>query len=149
MNKVDIRIVRIFNTYGPRMHPFDGRVVSNFIRQALDNQTTNDFGDGSQTRSFCYRDDLLQAMILMMENDSVLQARSILAIPLNSRFANSPNSSSNSLVALVKSLKENCQSTIQPEDNRISADFKVNTYIGSQDFIKRGIWRKRLPGLND
>ena len=70
MNKVDIRIVRIFNTYGPRMHPFDGRVVSNFIRQALDNQPLTIFGDGSQTRSFCYRDDLLQAMILMMENDS-------------------------------------------------------------------------------
>ena len=70
MNKVDIRIVRIFNTFGPRMHPFDGRVVSNFIRQALDNQPLTIFGDGSQTRSFCYRDDLLQAMILMMENDS-------------------------------------------------------------------------------
>ncbi len=70
MNDVDIRIVRIFNTYGPRMHPFDGRVVSNFIRQALANQPLTLFGDGSQTRSFCYRDDLLTAMIRMMENES-------------------------------------------------------------------------------
>ena len=70
MNNVDIRIVRIFNTYGPRMHPFDGRVVSNFIRQALANEPLTLFGDGSQTRSFCYRDDLLQAMIQMMENET-------------------------------------------------------------------------------
>ena len=70
MNNVDIRIVRIFNTYGPRMHPFDGRVVSNFIRQALANEPLTLFGDGSQTRSFCYRDDLLQAMIQMMENEA-------------------------------------------------------------------------------
>ena len=70
MNKVDIRIVRIFNTYGPRMHPFDGRVVSNFIRQALANEPLTLFGDGSQTRSFCYRDDLLNALVKMMENES-------------------------------------------------------------------------------
>jgi UDP-glucuronate decarboxylase len=66
MNKVDIRIVRIFNTYGPRMHPYDGRVVSNFIRQALLGQDITIFGDGQQTRSFCYRDDLVEAMIRMM-----------------------------------------------------------------------------------
>jgi UDP-glucuronate decarboxylase len=68
-NKVDVRIVRIFNTYGPRMHPFDGRVVSNFIRQALDGEDITIFGDGSQTRSFCYRDDLVNAIIDMMNND--------------------------------------------------------------------------------
>ena len=65
-NKVNIRVVRIFNTYGPRMHPFDGRVVSNFIRQALLGQDISMFGDGTQTRSFCYRDDLIEAMIRMM-----------------------------------------------------------------------------------
>lgn len=72
-NGVDVRIVRIFNTYGPRMHPFDGRVVSNFIRQALRNEPITIFGDGSQTRSFCYRDDLINGMIAMMElnNDFV------------------------------------------------------------------------------
>lgn len=67
MNHVNIRIVRIFNTYGPRMHPFDGRVVSNFIRQALAGEDITVFGDGSQTRSFCYRDDLVEGMIRMME----------------------------------------------------------------------------------
>jgi UDP-glucuronate decarboxylase len=65
-NKVNIRIVRIFNTYGPRMHPFDGRVVSNFIRQALGGQDITIYGDGSQTRSFCYCDDLVEGIIRMM-----------------------------------------------------------------------------------
>jgi UDP-glucuronate decarboxylase len=65
-NKVNIRIVRIFNTYGPRMHPYDGRVVSNFIRQALSGEDITIFGDGRQTRSFCYRDDLIEAMVRMM-----------------------------------------------------------------------------------
>jgi UDP-glucuronate decarboxylase len=67
-NKVDVRIIRIFNTYGPRMHPFDGRVVSNFIRQALANQDITIFGDGRQTRSFCYRDDLIEGMIRLMNH---------------------------------------------------------------------------------
>lgn len=66
MNRVNIRVVRIFNTYGPRMHPYDGRVVSNFIRQALAGEDITIFGDGSQTRSFCYRDDLVEAIIRMM-----------------------------------------------------------------------------------
>jgi len=70
MNRLDIRIVRIFNTYGPRMHPFDGRVVSNFIRQALGGEDITIFGDGSQTRSFCYRDDLINGMVRMMNGPS-------------------------------------------------------------------------------
>ncbi|MDO4584054.1 MAG: SDR family oxidoreductase [Planctomycetia bacterium] len=68
-NGVDIRIVRIFNTYGPRMHPYDGRVVSNFICQALTGKEITLFGDGLQTRSFCYRDDLIEGMIRMMEQE--------------------------------------------------------------------------------
>ncbi len=69
-----IRVVRIFNTYGPRMHPFDGRVVSNFILQALMNKDITIFGDGSQSRSFCYRDDLVEGFIrLMNADDSVYQ----------------------------------------------------------------------------
>jgi UDP-glucuronate decarboxylase len=68
-NNVDVRIVRIFNTYGPRMHPFDGRVVSNFIRQALGGQNITIFGDGSQTRSFCYCLDLIEGMVRMMEQE--------------------------------------------------------------------------------
>ncbi len=65
-NKVNIRIVRIFNTYGPRMHPNDGRVVSNFIVQALANRDITVYGDGTQTRSFCYVDDLVEGLIRMM-----------------------------------------------------------------------------------
>jgi len=70
MHNMPIRIVRIFNTYGPRMHPFDGRVVSNFIRQALAGEPITVFGDGKQTRSFCYRDDLVEGLIKMMQNES-------------------------------------------------------------------------------
>ena len=72
MNRVSIRIVRIFNTYGPRMHPFDGRVVSNFIRQALAGEDITLFGDGSQTRSFCYRDDLVEGMVRLMNSQQDL-----------------------------------------------------------------------------
>ena len=66
-NKVDIRVVRIFNTYGPRMHPNDGRVVSNFIVQALKGENITVYGDGQQTRSFCYVDDLLEGFVRLME----------------------------------------------------------------------------------
>ncbi|MDE7313436.1 MAG: SDR family oxidoreductase [Eubacterium sp.] len=66
-NAVDIRVIRIFNTYGPRMDPADGRVVSNFIVQALKNNDITIYGSGEQTRSFCYVDDLIDGMIRMME----------------------------------------------------------------------------------
>ena len=65
-HKIDIRVVRIFNTYGPRMHPNDGRVVSNFIIQALKNKDITIFGEGAQTRSFCFVDDLIDGLIRMM-----------------------------------------------------------------------------------
>jgi len=71
-NRVDIRIVRIFNTYGPRMAENDGRVVSNFILQALRNEDITVYGDGSQTRSFCYVSDLVEGMIRMMECDGFI-----------------------------------------------------------------------------
>jgi dTDP-glucose 4,6-dehydratase len=64
---LDTRIVRIFNTYGPRMRPHDGRVVSNFIVQALQGESLTLYGDGSQTRSFCYVDDLIQGIVLAFE----------------------------------------------------------------------------------
>ena len=67
-HKLRIKIVRIFNTYGPRMLPNDGRVVSNFIVQALHNQDITVYGDGSQTRSFCFVTDLIDGMIRMMES---------------------------------------------------------------------------------
>jgi UDP-glucuronate decarboxylase len=69
-HNLNIRVVRIFNTYGPRMHPNDGRVVSNFIVQALTNQDITIYGDGTQTRSFCFVDDLIDGMVRMMGNES-------------------------------------------------------------------------------
>lgn len=71
-NKVDIRIIRIFNTYGPRMLENDGRVVSNFIVQALKGENITVYGDGNQTRSFCYVDDLVDGMIKMMNQDGFI-----------------------------------------------------------------------------
>jgi len=68
-NGVDIRVIRIFNTYGPRMCPDDGRVVSNFIVQALKGEDITLYGDGSQTRSFCYVDDLVEGMMRIMEQE--------------------------------------------------------------------------------
>jgi UDP-glucuronate decarboxylase len=68
MHGTSIKVVRIFNTYGPRMHPYDGRVVSNFIRQAVGGEALTIFGDGSQTRSFCYVDDLIEGFRLMMDS---------------------------------------------------------------------------------
>jgi UDP-glucuronate decarboxylase len=65
-HRVRIKVMRIFNTYGPRMHPSDGRVVSNFIVQALNGEDITIYGDGAQTRSFCYVDDLIEAMIRVM-----------------------------------------------------------------------------------
>jgi UDP-glucuronate decarboxylase len=67
-HKLPIKVARIFNTYGPRMHPADGRVVSNFIMQALKNEPITIYGDGSQTRSFCYVDDLVAGLIGLMES---------------------------------------------------------------------------------
>ncbi len=71
-NQVDIRIVRIFNTYGPRMLPNDGRVVSNFIVQALRGEDLTIYGDGTQTRSFCYQSDLIDAMVRMMDQTQTI-----------------------------------------------------------------------------
>jgi UDP-glucuronate decarboxylase len=68
-HKLDIKVVRIFNTYGPRMNPKDGRVVSNFIVQALSGSDITIYGDGQQTRSFCFVDDLIEAFVLMMKSD--------------------------------------------------------------------------------
>ncbi len=69
-HSLEIKVVRLFNTYGPRMHPQDGRVVSNFVMSALTGTPITLYGDGSQTRSFCYVDDLIDGLIAMMESDS-------------------------------------------------------------------------------
>lgn len=69
-HKLDIKVMRIFNTYGPRMHPNDGRVVSNFIVQALKGEDITIYGDGLQTRSFCYVDDLIEGMLRLMDTEA-------------------------------------------------------------------------------
>jgi UDP-glucuronate decarboxylase len=69
-HKLEIKVARLFNTYGPNMHPKDGRVVSNFIMQALQDRPITIYGDGQQTRSFCYVDDMVTALMALMESDS-------------------------------------------------------------------------------
>jgi UDP-glucuronate decarboxylase len=71
-HRLEIKVARIFNTYGPRMHPNDGRVVSNFIVQALQHEPLTIFGDGMQTRSFCYVDDMIGGLVAFMESDGAL-----------------------------------------------------------------------------
>jgi UDP-glucuronate decarboxylase len=71
-HKLNIRVVRIFNTFGPRMHPNDGRVVSNFVLQALRNEPITLYGTGNQTRSFCYVDDLVTGLTAMMDQDKII-----------------------------------------------------------------------------
>lgn len=80
---VDIRVARIFNTYGPRMHPNDGRVVSNFIVQALQGKDITLYGDGLQTRSFCYVDDLIEAFIRFMDIDAAADGNPPYPGPIN------------------------------------------------------------------
>jgi UDP-glucuronate decarboxylase len=71
-HKLDIKVIRIFNTYGPNMHPNDGRVVSNFITQAIENRDITVYGDGSQTRAFCYVSDLVRGMMAMMDSGNFI-----------------------------------------------------------------------------
>ena len=97
-NDVRIKIIRIFNTYGPKMHPNDGRVVSNFIMQALQNKDITIFGNGTQTRSFCYVDDLLDGLVRMMDTDD-----SIIG-PIN--MGNPNEFSMNELASLVIKLTD-------------------------------------------
>ena len=98
---MDIRVVRIFNTFGPQMALNDGRVVSNFILQALKNKPITIYGDGSQTRSFCYVDDLVKALILMMEQHKVIgpinigNPEEITVLQLAEEIINLTNSKSN------------------------------------------------------
>lgn len=85
--KTSIKLARIFNTYGPRMHPNDGRVVSNFIVQALLNQPITIYGEGQQTRSFCYVDDLLEGIVRLMESDGQFTGPVNLGNPVEFKIA--------------------------------------------------------------
>ena len=109
-NKVNIRVIRIFNTYGPRMHPNDGRVVSNFIIQALSNKNITIYGDGSQTRSFCFVDDLVGGLMLMMNGPDEFVG------PVN--MGNPEETSILDLAKAVipRSYSSPCQRMIRPDD---------------------------------
>lgn len=110
-NNVEIKVIRIFNTYGPRMHPNDGRVVSNFIVNALKNQPLEIYGDGSQTRSFCYVDDLIEGIQRVMNSDknftgpvNLGNTQELIISDLADRIITLTNSKSN---IIYKSLPEN------------------------------------------
>ncbi|MEX1112129.1 MAG: UDP-glucuronic acid decarboxylase family protein [Candidatus Andersenbacteria bacterium] len=94
-HNLEVRIIRIFNTYGPRMHPQDGRVISNFITQAISNNPITIYGDGTQTRSFCYVDDLVEGIIRMMDQD-------IHSGPIN--LGNPTERTMNDMAALIKDM---------------------------------------------
>jgi len=98
-HRVQIKIARIFNTFGPRMHPNDGRVVSNFIVQALKCEDITVYGDGSQTRSFCYVDDLVKGLMLMMESDDSVTGPINLGNPVEQTI----RQLSNQIIAMVGS----------------------------------------------
>ena len=92
-HRVKIKVARIFNTYGPRMHPNDGRVVSNFIVQALRNEDITLYGDGSQTRAFCYVDDLIDGLVRLMAAGDAVNGPVNLGNPGETRCANWPTGS--------------------------------------------------------
>ncbi len=98
-HNLDIKVVRIFNTYGPNMHPNDGRVVSNFIMQALQNIDITVYGNGEQTRSFCYIDDLVDGMVKMMESSSGITGPVNLGNPIEYKIIDLANL----IISLTKS----------------------------------------------
>jgi UDP-glucuronate decarboxylase len=111
-HQVKTKIVRIFNTYGPRMHPNDGRVISNFMVQALQNKNITIYGDGSQTRSFCYVDDLVDGLISMMVSDNSVTGPINLGNPSEFTIAEVANM----IVAITKS-KANISYMDIPQDD--------------------------------
>ena len=111
-HQVKTKIVRIFNTYGPRMHPNDGRVVSNFIVQALQGHNITIYGNGSQSRSFCYVDDLVEGLMLMMESDDSVVGPINLGNPVEQTI----KELSNKVVAMVGS-KSKIVLTDMPQDD--------------------------------
>jgi UDP-glucuronate decarboxylase len=113
-NNVEIKVCRIFNTYGPRMHPADGRVVSNFIVQALRGEPITIFGDGSQTRSFCYVDDLIDGFIRMMESPAEVTGPINLGNPREFTI----RELAEQVIALTGSKSSIVQMTLPPDDPR-------------------------------
>ena len=148
MFDVDIRVARIFNTYGPHMHPFDGRVVSNFIRQALAGEDFTIFGDGSQSRSFCYIDDMIEGILAMMSTDGAMG-------PVN--LGNPFECTMNELAAMVLELTKSNSSMSHkpiPEDDPVQRQPDItlaksllgwNPSIQLEEGLQKTIeWLKRI-----
>ena len=101
-HNLEIKVARIFNTYGPRMHPDDGRVVSNFIMQAINNQPLTIYGTGEQTRSFCYIDDMLDGILCLMSSPSDFTG----PVNLGNQTELSMNELANTILRLTASTSE-------------------------------------------
>ena len=113
-HELGVKVVRIFNTYGPRMHPNDGRVVSNFIVQALRGEDLTIYGDGSQTRSFCYVDDLIDGFVRDDGHAGMRSpGRSTSAIPASSPSASSPTTDDRADGLEVEVVHATCRPTIR------------------------------------
>jgi UDP-glucuronate decarboxylase len=140
---VEIKVARIFNTYGPRMHPNDGRVVSSFIVQALTNRPVTIFGDGTQTRSFCYVDDLVGGLVALMETADDVTGPINLGNPEECRIrtlAETIIEMSNSRSGLVfERLPSDDPIQRQPDISRARAALGWEPTIGLRDGIKRTI----------
>lgn len=138
-HKVEIRIARIFNTYGPNMDKNDGRVVSNFINQCLDNKDITIYGDGSQTRSFCYVDDTVDALIKLMNQKETI----------------GPINIGNPYEMTIKELSEKCLSIIKTKSNIIYKKLPIDDPMRRQPNIDKAIkylnWYPKIKldeGLN-
>jgi UDP-glucuronate decarboxylase len=133
--QLDIRVIRIFNTYGPAMHPNDGRVVSNFIVQALRNEEITIYGSGEQTRSFQYVDDLIEGMIRMMENERGFVG------PIN---LGNPNEFTVRELAAAGSHSSRCRPTIRSSGARTSR-WRWSNFSGSLRCRSTTAWSAPSP----
>ena len=142
-HKLDIKVARIFNTYGPRMHPNDGRVVSNFIVQALMGDPITIYGDGSQTRSFCYVDDLISGFVKLMDSDNTTTGPINLGNPseisikeLANKIIHLTNSSSN---LIFEDLPSNDPVRRKPEISKAKSTINWEPCIGLDDGLIKTI----------
>ena len=152
-HKLNIKIARVFNTYGPRMHHADGRVVSNFIVQALRNEPITIYGDGQQTRSFCYVDDLVEGFLAFMDTDSAVTG----PINIGNPGEFTIRELAEKTIALTASKSELIQSPLpvddpkqrQPDITQAQKVIDWDPKVGLDEGLERTIqyFRNLLPGL--
>lgn len=153
-HNLDIKVVRIFNTFGPRMHHADGRVVSNFIVQALRGEPITIYGDGQQTRSFCYVDDLLEGFIRMMDTDQSVTGPINLGNPSEftiRELAEKTITLTNSKSELIqRPLPSDDPKQRQPDISEARKHLRWEPIVDLDDGLKRTIdyFRRRLPELH-